>query len=126
VAVGVGSLEQICRRFSACPVSFTAHGDTAAVPVHAWGVLEPCLKEALTNASRHDAPGTIDVALDVGPHIVRLSVHNAVRGVVTPGRGLGLRSLTQRAEAVGGSIAADSRDGFRLVCVLPLGNDAPP
>jgi two-component system sensor histidine kinase DesK len=124
--VGVGSLEQICRRFTAGPVAFAVHGDTAAVPVHAWGVLEPCLKEALTNASRHEAAGRIDVSLDVGPHIVRLSVYNSMRGAGTPGRGLGLRSLSQRAEAVGGSIATDTRDGFRLVCVLPLGNDAPP
>jgi len=125
-AVGVGALAEICRRFSACPVAFVAHGDTAAVPVHAWGVLEPCLKEALTNATRHEAPGRIDVTLDVGPHIVRLSVHHPVRGQLGHGRGLGLRSLAQRAEAVGGSIAIDARDGFRLVCVLPLGRDEPP
>jgi two-component system sensor histidine kinase DesK len=126
VPLGVGPLEEICRRFTACPVAFAVHGDTAAVPVHAWGVLEPCLKEALTNASRHEAAGRIDVSLDVGPHIVRLSVHNSVRGAGTEGRGLGLRSLAQRAAAVGGSIATDTRDGFRLVCVLPLGDgDAP-
>jgi two-component system sensor histidine kinase DesK len=141
-AVGVGSLEEICRRFSACPVAFAVHGDTAAVPIHAWGVLEPCLKEALTNASRHEAPQRIDVSLDVGPHIVRLSVHNPsgglpfrpsggqlhrpARGAAPHGKGLGLRSLAQRAGAVGGSIATDARDGFRLVCVLPLAGDAPP
>jgi two-component system sensor histidine kinase DesK len=124
-AVGVGSLEEICRRYSACQVAFAVHGDTAAVPIHAWGVLEPCLKEALTNASRHEASGMIDVSLDVGPHIVRLSVHNPVRGAPPEGRGLGLRTLAQRAGAVGGSIATDTSDGFRLVCVLPLGDDAP-
>jgi signal transduction histidine kinase len=132
--VGVGSLEEICRRFTASPVVFASHGDTTAVPVHAWGVLEPCLKEALTNASRHDAPGRIDVSLDVGPHIVRLCVHNPpgglphrpARSAVTEGHGMGLRSLAQRAEAVGGSVATDTRNGFRLVCVLPLGNEAQP
>jgi two-component system sensor histidine kinase DesK len=123
-AVGVGSLDGICRRFTACPVSFTVHGDTAAVPVHAWGVLEPCLKEALTNASRHETPGRIDVSLDVGPHIVRLCVHNPAKGPAPGGHGLGLRNLSQRAGAVGGSIATDTRDGFRLICVLPLGNEA--
>ncbi|MCX7028544.1 MAG: histidine kinase, partial [Spirochaetes bacterium] len=121
-AVGVGSLEEICRRFSACQIAFTVHGDTAGVPIHAWGVLEPCLKEALTNASRHEAPGRIDVSLDVGPHIVRLCVHNPTQGVVPGGHGLGLRNLSQRARAVGGSIATDTRDGFRLICVLPLGS----
>jgi two-component system sensor histidine kinase DesK len=122
-AIGVGSLEEICRRFSACQVAFAVHGDTAAVPVHAWAVLEPCLKEALTNASRHEAPGRIDVSLDVGPHIVRLCVHNPARRVVPDGHGLGLRNLAQRARAVGGSIATDTRDGFRLICVLPLDSE---
>jgi two-component system sensor histidine kinase DesK len=133
-SVGVGSLEEICRRFSACPVAFAVHGDTAAVPIHAWGVLEPCLKEALTNASRHEAPRGIDVSLDVGPHIVRLCVHNPSAGlphrpvrVAAPrGQGLGLRSLAQRAGAMGGSVTTDARDGFRLVCVLPLGDDTQP
>ncbi len=147
-AEGVGSLEEICRRFTACPVAFAVHGDTAAVPVHAWGVLEPCLKEALTNASRHEAASRIDVSLDVGPHIVRLCVHNPqgglpyrppgglpyrpqggqpyrpVRGSAPGGHGLGLRNLAQRAAAVGGSISTDTQDGFRLICVLPLGNEA--
>jgi signal transduction histidine kinase len=145
-AEGVGSLEEICRRFTACPVAFAVHGDTAAVPVHAWGVLEPCLKEALTNASRHVAASRIDVSLDVGPHIVRLCVHNPQGGLpyrpqgglpyrpqgglphrpgggsAPGGHGLGLRNLAQRAAAVGGSISTDTQDGFRLICVLPLGN----
>lgn len=127
VSVGIGSLEEICRRFSACPVAFSAHGDASSVPVHAWGVLEPCLKEALTNAARHGAPATIDVSLDVGPHIVRLAVHNGLRGPVPRGGGLGLRNLAQRARAMGGSVTSDAADGFRLVCVLPLGRaTAPP
>jgi two-component system sensor histidine kinase DesK len=132
--VGVGSLEEICRRYSACPVIFTVHGDTSVVPAPAWGVLEPCLKEALTNASRHEAPPGIDVSLDVGPHIVRLCVHNPLGGLpyrhdqtsVAHGRGLGLRSLAQRAGAMGGSVTTDVSDGFRLVCVLPLGWAAAP
>jgi len=124
-AVGIGSLEEICRRFTACPVAFAAHGDTSAVPVYAWSVLEPCLKEALTNAARHEAPAGIDVSLDVGPHIVRLAVQHGLRGEVAPGRGLGLRNLAQRAQAMGGSLATDTRDGFRLVCVLPLGDGEP-
>jgi two-component system, NarL family, sensor histidine kinase DesK len=123
--VGIGSLEEICRRFTACEVGLSVHGDTDAVPIHAWSVLEPCLKEALTNAARHAPARRVDVSLDVGPHIVRLAVHTLARGAPADGRGLGLHNLTQRARAVGGSITTDTRDGFRLVCVLPLG-EAPP
>jgi signal transduction histidine kinase len=125
-ASGVGALEEICRRFTACQVAFSVHGNTDVIPVHAWGVLEPCLKEALTNASRHVSAGRVDVSLDVGPHIVRLCVHNPTRLAATDGRGLGLHNLAQRARAVGGSIATDTRDGFRLICVLPLDDDPPP
>jgi two-component system sensor histidine kinase DesK len=123
--VGVDTLEEICRGFTACEVAFSVHGDTAVVPIHAWGVLEPCLKEALTNAARHEAASRIDVSLDVGPHIVRLRVYNPIRGRVGDGHGAGLHNLSQRVKAVGGNITADSRDGFTLVCVLPL-DEAPP
>jgi len=120
VAVGAGSLEEICSGFSACEVSFCVHGNTTPVPIHAWGVLESCLKEGLTNAVRHETPQGIDVSLDVGPHIVRLSVTNPTQGRIEGGRGIGLRNLSQRAKAVGGSVTTDTSAGFRLVCVLPL------
>ncbi|MBN1837833.1 MAG: hypothetical protein JW820_18395 [Spirochaetales bacterium] len=126
--VGAATLEEICRRFTACRVEFSVHGDTEAVPIHAWGVLEPCLKEALTNAARHELPSRIDVSLDVGPHIVRLCVHNPTRGPQGRAggeRGVGLRNLSGRARAIGGSLTTDSRDGFRLICVLPL-EEGPP
>ena len=118
--VGAVSLEEICRSFTACDVSFSVHGDTNGVPIHAWGVLESCTKEALTNVARHEASARIDVSLDVGAHIVRLSVCNPTRGHVEGGWGYGLRNLSERARAVGGSVTTDTRDGFRFICVLPL------
>jgi signal transduction histidine kinase len=101
-------------------------------------VLEPCLKEGLTNAARHGAPGKVSVTLDIGPRIVRLCVHNEAGGSAGLGvgagaagpaehgearaevQGLGLRNLRQRARAVGGSLTTDTSNGFRLICVLPL------
>jgi len=132
-AVGLGAFEEICRRFTVRPVAFGVHGNTERIPVHVWSVLEPCLKEALANGARHAGTGRIDVNLDVGPRIVRLSVHNGPRpgaapgapvGAASEGSGMGLRNLRQRAHAVGGSVSVDASDGFRLVCVLPL-DDAP-
>jgi two-component system, NarL family, sensor histidine kinase DesK len=134
--MGVGGLEEICRTLSESPPRLVVHGNADLVPPHAWSVLEPCLKEGLTNAVRHGAPGRVSVTLDVGPRIVRLCVHNEAGAGVTPaGRGaesaayrgaaasepgLGLRSLRQRARAVGGSLTTDATNGFRLICVLPL------
>jgi signal transduction histidine kinase len=125
---GVGGLEEICRTLSDPAPELVVHGNADAVPSHAWSVLEPCLKEGLTNAMRHGAPGKVSVTLDIGPRIVRLCVHNeaGATGPLTPGeagadnQGLGLRSLRQRAKAVGGSLTTDATNGFRLICVLPL------
>ena len=128
---GVGALAEICRTLSDSPPELLVHGDATLVPQHAWSVLEPCLKEGLTNAARHGAPGRISVTLDIGPRIVRLCVHNEAEREASGadgrasdadrgGGGLGLRSLRQRARAVGGSLTTDATSGFRLICVLPL------
>jgi signal transduction histidine kinase len=140
--VGLGAFEEICRCFTVCRVGFEVHGNTERIPVHVWSVLEPCLKEALANGARHVGAERIDVSLDVGPHIARLSVRNddrsgtagglasgattgATTGAAPANTGLGLRNLRQRAHAVGGSVSVDASDGFRLVCVLPLDDALP-
>jgi signal transduction histidine kinase len=125
---GVEGLDEICRTFADPPVRLGVTGNTNAVPPYAWAVLEPCLKEGLTNAARHGTSSAVEAALDVGPHIVRLSVASrgpgVKAGVKAGGPGFGLRSLQQRARAIGGSVATDGRDGFRLICVLPLPDPA--
>jgi two-component system sensor histidine kinase DesK len=117
---GVEGLDEICQAFADHPVRLGVTGNTDAVPPYAWAVLEPCLKEGLTNAARHGTSSAIEAALDVGPHIVRLCVASRGAGMKAGEAGFGLRSLQQRARAIGGSVATDARDGFRLICVLPL------
>lgn len=121
-AVGVRRLEEICLTFTACPVQFQAFGDTGRIPVYQWMILEPCLKEALTNIGRHSQATRAEAVLDVGEHIVRLSVHDNGEGNSAGGFGIGigLRNLRQRARAVGGSVTSDGSSGYQLVCVLPL------
>jgi signal transduction histidine kinase len=124
-ALGLGAFEAICLRFTVCRVALDVHGNTERIPIHLWNVLEPCLKEGLANGARHASSERIEVSLDVGLRIVRLSIRNACLGATPFGGGLGLRNLRQRARAVGGSVSVDASDGFRLVCVLPLDEDSP-
>lgn len=119
-SVGVDGLHQLCEAFQLCPVEFSVFGDPAKVPVYLWSILEACLKEALTNIMRHAHPTKVHVSCDITNYVVRLSVHNDGVDNVHTNPGMGLRSLRQRAKAVGGSISTDTREGFRLVCVLPL------
>jgi len=118
--LGVEVLHETCKHFPSGKVEFKAYGDTAKLPVHVWGVLEACLNEALTNAVRHARPRAITAYLDATPHIVRLCVEND--GVVAKKShmGHGLRNLRHRVAAVGGSLAIDTGDVFRVTCVVPV------
>ncbi len=120
VPTGISRFEEICKSFKACPLEQKIFGDTTKVPVHLWSVLEPCLKEGLTNVIRHAKAKKVDVTLDINPHIVRLCIRNDGETNATSRTGMGLRNLRQRARAVGGNISTDNTNGFRLVCVLPI------
>ncbi len=69
--------------------------------------------EALTNAIRHGA-GPVELALDRGPDDLAVRVVNAVRADAdadrTPGGGVGLTSMRERALALGGTVHSAGRD----------------
>jgi len=90
------------------------------VSAYMWGLLEACLKEALTNVARHSDATKVKVDLQVTESIVRLSIHD--NGSVTAGshEGSGLRGLKLRARSIGGSLSVNRQDGFLVVCVIPL------
>ncbi|AKL95963.1 integral membrane sensor signal transduction histidine kinase [Clostridium aceticum] len=118
--IGLEGLKAICNGFTMCPIHFQSYGDTSSVPAYLWSILEPCLKEALTNAARHAKATKVNISLDVNPHIVRLSIHDDGIGGSGDSDGIGIRNLRQRAKAVGGSISIDTDEGFQLICVLPM------
>jgi len=119
-ALGVESLQETCKRFPATKVDFNSFGDTSQVPVHVWGALEACLNETLTNAVRHAKPRKITAYLDTTPHIVRLCVENDGVMPKKQNMGHGLRNLRHRLAAIGGSLAVDSGEMFRVTCVIPV------
>ncbi|WP_066189878.1 sensor histidine kinase [Gracilibacillus timonensis] len=122
--MGMERFKEISEQFNMCPVDVRVYGDTSRISAYLWGILEPCLKEALTNVARHTEATHITVTLDVSENIVRLSIFNDGVSQQTGRDGIGLRNLRQRAQAVGGSLSASFvKKGFQLVCVLPLDKD---
>ena len=120
--LGITTLEKICTQFPVLSVSFIPFGDTNHVPMYVWNTLEACLNEALTNASRHARPTFVNVYVDTTPNLVRLCVENdGIDSFQTDkSMGAGLRNLRYRTAAVGGSVATDRGDVFKLICVIPL------
>jgi signal transduction histidine kinase len=96
-------------------------GDLSAAPDTVGRSAYRVVQEALTNARKHAPDTTVDVVLRGrrGDELV-VEVSNPVRvgtaAGTTPGAGLGLVGLTERAELVGGLLEHGIRDGDFVVC----------
>ena len=107
------------------------------MPDHLQTALYRIAQEALGNILRHAAASSADVALELGPHGVLLSVTDDGHGFgLEPGPAaaegrtdsFGLRSMRERAELVGGTLAVSShRDrGTSVRVAVPLSHPATP
>jgi PAS domain S-box-containing protein len=119
---GLGpALETLANR-STIPVELDVTTDTrlpVAIEVAAYFVAS----EALANASKHAQASRIEVSLAPRNGSLLLSIRDDGVGGADPTRGSGLVGLTDRVEALGGTIDIDSApgEGTSLVVTLPHG-----
>ena len=109
-------------------VSVRTEVDDAGLPAEIAGALFRITQEAVANAGKHAAAGTVTVRLRGGPEQALLEVEDDGRGFghvdplgpAEPGH-IGLASMRERAEMLGGELAIDSGDRGTLVRVsVPL------
>jgi signal transduction histidine kinase len=83
--------------------------------------------EALANAAKHSRASRIDVSLEQRDGTLQLSIRDDGVGGVDTTRGSGLVGLTDRVEALGGSIRVSSRqgEGTQITALLPLELELP-
>jgi signal transduction histidine kinase len=86
------------------------------------------VSEALTNASKHSQAESARVEATVQHGCLHVSIHDNGIGGADPTRGSGLTGLTDRVEAVGGTIVITSQPahGTSVQVELPVGSDLPP
>jgi two-component system sensor histidine kinase DesK len=92
------------------------------LPAQAEGLLAWVVREGVTNVVRHgNGARHCEIELDRGSDPVRLSISNDGPGCTeSAGDGNGLRGLTERVSAAGGTLTAEpSESGFRLLATLP-------
>lgn len=79
-------------------------------------------QEALTNALRHAACGTVIVTLDRDADHVRLTIDDDGRANALPVEGNGLRGMRERLAALGGTLAitVNPDGGLRIAARLPV------
>jgi len=114
-------------RHSGTPVRFRVEGALDALPETAGTVLFRIAQEALTNAERHAGARIIDMSLVRRGRCLTLTIQDDGAGFDAdkvaghPQRGIGLRNMMERMEAIGGRFAiASSPQGTRVVASIDL------
>ena len=118
---GIDGLPALVERFrlAGADVTLTVEGDTGHLPAAAGLAVYRITQEALTNAVKHAPDSPTALRLTVGAGTVTLTADSLAEPGT--GTGLGLVSMRERAESLGGSCEAGPGGGGWLVrATLPV------
>jgi signal transduction histidine kinase len=118
---GLGPALKTLARRSPVPVELDVHAERrlpAQVEVAAYYVVS----EALTNAAKHASASVAHVDVEASDGVLQLRIRDDGAGGADPSRGSGLIGLTDRVEALGGTIEVVSPpgEGTSLLVTLPV------
>jgi signal transduction histidine kinase len=114
------ALKALCRR-SAVPVELDVHAERR-LPEPVEVATYYVVSEGLTNAAKHARASVVNVELDARDAILRLAIRDDGIGGADVGQGSGLRGLSDRIEALGGTLEVTSPAGAgtTLLIEIPL------
>ena len=118
---GLAAAFKTLARRSAVPVLLEVRAETRLpepVEVAAYYIVS----EALTNTAKHAHASAVHVVVEARDGVLGLSIHDDGCGGADPTRGSGLIGLTDRVDALGGTIemASPSGEGTTLLITLPI------
>jgi len=116
---GLGPALRSLRRRSAVPVELDLHAERRLperVEVAAYYVVS----EALTNAAKHAHASVVKVELDAHDATLQLAIRDDGLGGADPSRGSGLVGLSDRIEALGGTLEVTSPTGGGTTLLIEL------
>jgi two-component system NarL family sensor kinase len=107
------ALEHLAQEFSqhsGTPVAFSSSGAVERLPQVVGTVLFRIAQEALTNIERHAGARRISLSLGLRRKVLTLAIQDDGAGfdtedvAVHPQRGIGLRNMMERLDAIGGAL----------------------
>jgi two-component system sensor histidine kinase DesK len=122
---GLGEeLDRARSLLGAAQIVATVHESGPPLPSQTENLLAWIVREGVTNVVRHSRATHCEITLDRGADPVLLSIRDNGTGCTAAGAdapGNGLRGLTERVNAVGGTLTADATGkGFQLQVTLPV------
>jgi signal transduction histidine kinase len=118
---GLQAALRALRRRSAVPVELDLHVERR-LPEPVEVATYYVVSEGLTNAAKHAHASVVNVELDTHDTILRLGIRDDGIGGADPGQGSGLLGLSDRIEALGGTLEITSPvgKGTTLLIEVPL------
>jgi GAF domain-containing protein len=116
---GLGPALKTLAHRSPIPVELDVRDDGRSpepVEVAAYYVVS----EALTNAAKHSRASKLQIDVDAADRGLRVAVRDDGVGGADPALGSGLLGLKDRAEAIGGTITLESRQGMGTTLIAEL------
>jgi signal transduction histidine kinase len=118
---GLHQLPDLVRRTREAGLEVTVDGEPRALPPEVDLTAYRIIQEALTNVTRHASARSVRVRIDYDDKDISVQVDDDGRGG-TLVAGNGIRGMTERAEAIGGSLSVRAGDRGVLVSArLPIG-----
>jgi signal transduction histidine kinase/PAS domain-containing protein len=118
---GLGPALKTLARRSAVPVELDVRAETR-LPEPVEVAVYYVVSEALTNTAKHAHASVVQVAVEARDGVLELSIRDDGSGGADPTRGSGLIGLTDRVDALGGTIdvASPVGQGTTLLITLPI------
>jgi signal transduction histidine kinase len=123
---GLGPALKTLARRSAVPVRLDI-GPQDRLPERVEVAAYFVVSEALANAAKHARASVVQVRTEVADGLLKVRICDDGIGGADPSRGSGLLGLTDRVEALGGTIAVRSPAGAGtdILAQLPVGDGRP-
>jgi len=124
LAAALQQLASRTRELLGAPCRYAGPAEIPPLAATTAGQLYRIAQEAVTNAAKHGKGAPIEIRLENGPEGLRLSVHDAGKGISPKKRksfGMGLDIRRYRANLVGAALWIDSLrgQGTTVNCLLP-------
>lgn len=121
---GLDRLDELTSNARAAGLAVRVHGEPGELPTHVSTAAYRILQESLTNTVRHAwRASAVDVWFERSDGTFALTVADDGQGSAagTNGSGNGLRGMSERADALGGTVTAGADEhGFRVSATLPI------
>jgi signal transduction histidine kinase len=116
---GLGPALRSLARRSVVPVELDLHAERR-LPARVEVAAYYAVSEALTNAAKHAHASVVNVELDTHDAILKLAIRDDGIGGADPSRGSGLVGLSDRIEALGGTLEVTSPTGGGTTLLIQL------